>query len=104
MGTFILNLFEDFFYHSFSILSDNCPTDWIDGGENGCFFIDPNSPKLTEPEALNYCQSKDSRAHLAEIRNSEIQSFIQNRDEISGKFWWIGATDEENVHALVLII
>ena len=47
--------------------------------------------------ANDYCKSLDERAHLAEIRNPEIQEFIEGlMKNVSPKYWWLGGVLKVN--------
>ena len=69
-----------------------CPSNWVDGGRFGCYYVGKGSSTVTFATAKTFCKSLDQRAHLVEIRTQEIQKYVQELDLTSHGQWWIGAT------------
>ena len=81
-----------------SLAFTDCPANWINGVEYGCYFIDKvEVPLLYRFEVQDYCSSIYVRSFLVEIRNKDIEMFLQNLDGFAGDFWWIGAVYNEEV-------
>ena len=55
---------------------------------------------MDQANAKNYCKSLDSRAHLVEIRNQDIQNLVTSLSDLPSDngYWWIGGTDEQKVN------
>ena len=70
----------------------------MDGGKHGCFYAAKEASTMSYDNARNYCKSLDRRAHLAEIRNQEIQEFVQNlKDLKTHSYWVLGGRDSLKV-------
>ena len=81
-----------------SLAFTDCPANWINGVEYGCYFIDKvEVPLLYRFEVQDYCSSIYVRSFLVEIRNKDIEMFLQNLDGFADDFWWIGAVYNEEV-------
>ena len=82
-------------------LAYSCPSDWVDGGRLGCYYVATKSSKMSYSDAKKFCKSLDNRAHLVEIRSQEIQNFVESLDLSSNGVWWMGATHQEKVKFLI---
>ena len=88
-----------------SLAFTDCPTNWINGAEYGCYFINKEEvPLLDRYEAQDYCSLIDSRSYLVEIRNQDIEMFLQSQEEFSDDFWWIGAVYDTEVTMIIHLI
>ena len=74
-----------------------CPSGWIDGGQLGCYLAAKEASKINHTSAQNYCKSLDKRAHLAEIRTQEIQTFLEGLENLQSNHWWLGGNDQAKV-------
>ena len=85
-----------------SIAFTDCPANWIDGAQYGCYFINKEYvPLLDRYEAQDYCSLIDSRSSLVEIRNQDIEMFLQSQEEFADDFWWIGAVYDTEVRITI---
>ena len=80
--------------HNFLTCCYSCPSDWINGGEIGCFHFGIESGPVDWENALLHCVEFEG-ASLAEIPNEETQKFLEeeasaNHDEYH---FWLGAHD-----------
>ena len=74
-----------------------CPSNWINANDLGCYYFTPSSSTMSYASASAFCNNLDNRAHLVEITNSAIQSFVRSQLTASSDKWWIGANDIDNV-------
>ena len=53
---------------------------------------------MSHASAMAYCTSLDTRAHLAEIKTSNIQEFLEGLQDLkSYLYWWLGGSDGAEV-------
>ena len=53
---------------------------------------------MSQASANAYCKSLDQRAHLAEIKTQEIQTFVAGLADLqSSYYWWLGGSDQAKV-------
>ena len=53
---------------------------------------------MSQADAQDYCKSLDKRAHLAEIKTQEIQTFVVGLPDLqSHPYWWLGGNDQATV-------
>ena len=53
---------------------------------------------MSQANAKAYCKSLDGRAHLAEIRTQEIQTFVEGLEDLQSHYrWWLGGNDQATV-------
>ena len=80
-----------------------CPSGWSDGGKLGCYLAAKRASTMSQANAKAYCKSLDQRAHLAEIKTQEIQTFVegladlQSYDYWGADYWWLGGNDKAQV-------
>ena len=75
-----------------------CPHGWIDGEELGCYYFAKEASTMSHASAMAYCTSLDTRAHLAEIKTSNIQEFLEGLQDLkSYLYWWLGGSDQAKV-------
>ena len=87
--------------HNFRTRCYSCPSDWINGGEIGCFHFGIESGPVDWENALLHCVEFEGGS-LAEIPNEETQKFLEeeasaNHDEYH---FWLGAHDYTAVSIL----
>ena len=75
-----------------------CPPGWVDGGKLGCFYVAKEASTMSHASSKDYCKTLDGRAHLAEIRNQEIQEFVEGLQDLNSHTnWWLGGSDQAEV-------
>ena len=75
-----------------------CLPGWVNAGKLGCYFAAREVSAMTHANAKAYCKSLDRRAHLAELRTQEIQSFVVGlKDFQRHVWWWLGGNDKAKV-------
>ena len=75
-----------------------CPSGWTDGGKLGCYYAAKEASAMSQASANAYCKSLDQRAHLAEIKTQEIQTFVAGLADLqSSYYWWLGGSDQAKV-------
>ena len=53
---------------------------------------------MSHAGAQDYCKSLDERAHLAEIKTQEIQTFVEGLEDLQYfPSWWLGGNDQATV-------
>ena len=55
---------------------------------------------MNQFSANAYCKSLDERAHLAEIKTQEIQTFVEGLADLQSydnDYWWLGGNDMAQV-------
>ena len=53
---------------------------------------------MSYASAKAYCKSLDQRAHLAEIKTQEIQTFVESLPDFQSYHrWWLGGSDQAKV-------
>ena len=53
---------------------------------------------MNKTNAEAYCKSLYGRAHLAEIKTQEIQTFVEGLADLqSHAYWWLGGNDQATV-------
>ena len=53
---------------------------------------------MSQADAQDYCKSLDQRAHLAEIKTQEIQTFVESLLDLQSHYlWWLGGNDQATV-------
>ena len=73
----------------------NCPGNWIDLGDYGCFYFAYEAPDMNWKDGQRYCQYMDSRADLAAIPDPTTQAFLTAlADQYGYQSWFIGGSDE----------
>ena len=73
----------------------NCPDDWVDlGSRHGCFYFAAEAGNMDWFEALDYCNTLNPNAFLAEIRTKPTQELVaEYADSIADHGWWLGGAD-----------
>ena len=92
-------------YNHFYLIS-SCPQNWLDLGENGCFYFAKQANTPTWQKAQNFCNNLGDEiggdVSLAEIHNHKTQEKLAQRgSKINTGFdWWLGAvsSDKGQVH------
>lgn len=59
---------------------------------------------MSHDDADKFCKIMDHRAHLIEIHSLEIQKIVESFNVSSHHRFWIGATDQLEVHLDILIM
>ena len=53
---------------------------------------------MDQASAQAYCKILDRRAHLAEIKAQEIQTFVAGLPDLQSHWgWWLGGSDQAKV-------
>ena len=81
----------------FLIFYLECPHGWEGSEDLGCYYVAKEASTMHYASAKAYCTSLDGRAHLAEIRTQEIQTFVAGLPELQSQSYWLGANDQATV-------
>ena len=77
--------------NNFSLTECPSGSGWKNGGKLGCYYAAREASTMSYASAKAYCKDLDRRAHLAEIRNQEIQELIEDLlDWQTYSFFWLG--------------
>ena len=75
-----------------------CPYGWEGSEDLGCYYAANEASTMSQASAKAYCTSLDHRAHLAEIRTQEMQTFVEGLLDLqSHTWWWLGGNDNAQV-------
>ena len=82
----------------------SCPEGWLDLSiaDMGCIYLDESKARRSFDAAVQACYGHDPGSHVVEIHSQEQQDFLvmalKAIDGAAGKgrWWWNGATDENN--------
>ena len=74
--------------------STECPENWIDLENLGCFYFATESESINWYDAQVFCNSLNQNAFLAEILFEETQIAISAlANELPDGGWWLGGSD-----------
>ena len=89
------------------LLCSECPYDWMDFGNYGCFyFVDERCYPTSWDNAKYFCQSRYSNSNLAQVSSPITQAILSSVADsyFSDQAWFIGGTDEFGVRSILILI